>query len=175
MASYTLISSVTVGAGGASSIDFTSIPQTYTDLQVVTSMRSTRSGVSNEITFLRINGDTGSNYYYNFLRGDGSTAASGTGSAITGIYVASTPAGNATASIFQNGSIYIAKYTGTVDIKSVMSSSRMENNGTTGVWTESMAAIWNSTSAVTSLKLYLENGPTYAQYTTAYLYGIKNA
>ena len=41
MATYTLISSVTVGAGGASSIDFTSIPSTYTDLLVKISARST--------------------------------------------------------------------------------------------------------------------------------------
>ena len=41
---YTLISSVTVGAGGASSIDFTSIPATYTDLLVKFSLRTDFNG-----------------------------------------------------------------------------------------------------------------------------------
>ena len=40
---YTLISSVTVGSGGAASIEFTSIPSTYTDLVLKLSARSSRN------------------------------------------------------------------------------------------------------------------------------------
>jgi hypothetical protein len=58
---YTLISSVTVGAGGASSIDFTSIPATYTDLLIKVSARGA-SGASNITGTLRFNSDAGSNY-----------------------------------------------------------------------------------------------------------------
>ena len=59
---YTLISSVTVGSGGASSIDFTSIPATYTDLCLVWSGRSAGSDVDTKITFnsedLKLNDET---------------------------------------------------------------------------------------------------------------------
>ena len=37
---HNLISTITVGSGGAASIDFTSIPQTYTDLLVKISLRA---------------------------------------------------------------------------------------------------------------------------------------
>jgi hypothetical protein len=36
-ATYKLIETVTVGSGGAANIEFTSIPQTYTDLKLVIS------------------------------------------------------------------------------------------------------------------------------------------
>ena len=53
---YTLISTVTVGAGGAASIDFNSIPGTYTDLLLVVSVRSTRPAATNDGLFMSING-----------------------------------------------------------------------------------------------------------------------
>ena len=55
------IASVTVGSGGASSIDFTSIPSTYTDLVVVHSLRGTNAAVYQQAR-IQFNGDTASNY-----------------------------------------------------------------------------------------------------------------
>ena len=52
-----LISSVTVGSGGASSIDFTSIPQTYTDLVVRWSTRGTAATVYDQV-YVKFNNTT---------------------------------------------------------------------------------------------------------------------
>jgi len=59
---FVKIASVTVGAGGASSIDFTSIPGTYTDLKVVISARGSRSNSGSQTVSVRFNSDSGANY-----------------------------------------------------------------------------------------------------------------
>jgi hypothetical protein len=67
MATYTLINSVTVGSGGAASMEFTSIPSTYTDLVVKISGRSDNTG--SFANYLRFNSDSGNNYTWINLYG----------------------------------------------------------------------------------------------------------
>lgn len=75
---YYALSSVTVGAGGASSIEFTNIPQTYKHLQIRGFVRE-NSG-NNHIVLMQINNDTvvGGNYYQHHLLGDGNSVFSNT-------------------------------------------------------------------------------------------------
>ena len=69
-----LIAKQTVGAGGATSVTFSNIPQTYTDLKVVCSTRES----TDSYLGVYFNGDTNSaNYTSIILRGNGSGAASG--------------------------------------------------------------------------------------------------
>ncbi|CAB4173630.1 hypothetical protein UFOVP973_1, partial [uncultured Caudovirales phage] len=56
---YVLLNSNTVGVGGTASVTFSSIPQTYTDLMVRISARSTLSGAK---VIVQINGVTSSSY-----------------------------------------------------------------------------------------------------------------
>ena len=161
---YTLISSVTVGAGGASSIDFTSIPATYTDLLVKVSARDTNA---NGEFYLRFNSST-TNYSDRWLYGSGSSAASTTNTKID-LFLASS---GYTANTFGNTEIYIPNYNSS-NYKSVSSDSVQENNAT-GSYTLLEAGLWSSTSAITSVNL-IPAGGTFAQYSTAYLYGIKNS
>ena len=77
---YIKIASITVGSGGASSVSFTSIPSTYTDLCLLSSARTNRSDVSDPIK-LNLNGDTGSNYPYKYLLGNSTGSSSGSGTA----------------------------------------------------------------------------------------------
>jgi len=102
--SYELIETVEVGAGGAASIEFTSIPQDGTDLVVLLSGRTT-SG-SNRAD-LELNGST-ANFTRLRLTGNGSSVASGshTNSIFQGVSRASD-----TANTFGNTSIYISNYT----------------------------------------------------------------
>ena len=95
------IQTVTVGAGGAASIEFTSIPQTYTDLVIVCSARnSSSSGID---MGMRFNGNTGTNYSYRSVYGSGSTASSGSASSETLFTRAGYSAGSGyTASTFSN-------------------------------------------------------------------------
>ena len=173
---YELIASNTVGSGGASSVTFSSIPQTYTDLKVVFSLRSSNAAVD-DATFLRFGSnssiDTGSNYSYKYLRGNGSSASSGSSSPQTFIYVGQGVANNATSNTFGNGEIYISNYTSS-NYKSVSVDCVGENSGTLD-YDSMIAGLWSNTSAVYQIYLYPENGPTFTQYSTFYLYGIKNS
>ena len=168
---YTLISSVTVGSGGAANIEFTSIPATYTDLSVVFSIRCVRSSVV-EPGMLRFNSST-SNYSLRRLNADGSTVASSAVSGETGMIFGDINGDTATSNTFGNGSIYIPNYTGS-NFKSISTDVVVENNAT-----ESsqylLAGLWSDTSAITTIRLYSRNSHNFMQYSTAYLYGISNA
>ena len=167
---YTLISSVTVGSGGAANMDFTSIPQTYTDLKIVISARNTAaSGVESQI-LLTVNGN-GSNGSWKLLYGNGSAAVSGAGSGY--LQPAHAPSATTTANTFGNAEIYFPNYTSTTTYKSFSSDFVTENNATSsllGIY----ANLWSSNSAITQLTL-TSNVSNFVQYSTAYLYGISNA
>jgi hypothetical protein len=164
-------SAVTVGAGGASSIDFTSIPSTYTDLVVILSARSSRSNTTDTV-FLKFN-NTNTTYTTRRLYGLGSTTGSDTGSVGNGIDIASITAATSTASTFSNQQIYIPNYAGSTQ-KSVSSDSISENNSSTGNFLNLTAGLWNGTSAINQITLTPDVG-SFVQYSTAYLYGVSNA
>lgn len=167
---FTLIASSTVGSGGAASIDFTSIPSTYTDLVVKTSMRTTGTGAP--WFLLRFN-NSSSSYSQIYLYGTGAAAASttsGTSGYMT--LAAGINSTSQTASTFTNAEIYIPNYAGSNN-KSVSADTGQENNATTAYATLA-AGLWSNSSAITQVTLYPETG-NFAQYSTAYLYGVKNA
>jgi hypothetical protein len=159
-------STVTVGSGGAASIDFTSIPSTYTDLQLVYSARCVSGGPAGIL--LTLNGST-SSFTARYLRGDGSSASSSTFNR----YVGAANGSGDTASSFSSNAVYIPNYAGSTN-KSYSVDSVTENNGTTAYQTM-IAGLWSNTSAITSLSLTVDASLTFAQYSTASLYGIKNS
>ena len=170
---YELISSVTVGSGGAANIEFTSIPATYTDLLVKLSGRSSRSGAYGEEFLLTFNNNT-SGYSEQWLRGTGSTVA---GSSFSGssIQQLGQPGAAATANTFGNWEFYIPNYAGS-NYKSIILDGVTESNSTTAGHALAYlhAGLWSNSAAITSIKLsagaYLA-----VEHSTAYLYGISNA
>jgi hypothetical protein len=164
---YTLIEKITVGAAGASSITFTSIPQTYTDLLVVLSLRSARPSQTNSSAKIYFNSNT-SNYTWRELGGNGATAFSNNGSTPGYTYI---PATNATASTFGNAYIYIPNYTSSNN-KSYSMDGVDETNASTIDAQTLFAGLWSNSSAITSITIEENNSSTFVQYTTAYLYGI---
>ena len=167
-ATFTLISSVTVGSGGAANIEFTSIPSTYTDLLVKVCGRSAASGSTYDDLGIYFNSST-ANLSWRILYGTGAAASSTLG---TTRYFAFVPGASATASTFGNVEYYIPNYTGSNN-KSVSVDSVTENNATT-VLSSIAAGLWSSSSAITTITLNPANG-NFVQYSTAYLYGISNA
>lgn len=171
----TLIQSVTVGAGGASSIDFTSIASTYTDILVKMSLRTDRSAIGDQIKFT-VNGST-STYSGIVLLGTGASVLSETSSAAgagSGYLIGENMnAATSTASTFGNAEIYIPNYAGSTN-KSMSWDIVAENNATTG-YQAIEAGLWATTSAITSIKLQSANAANFVQYSTAYLYGISNS
>jgi len=169
---YNLIASQVVGSGGASSITFSSIPQTYTDLKLVISARSTST--SGAIGF-QFNGDTGSNYSWRRIIGNGSSASSGSGTAVTGVAGDETGT-DLTASTFSNNEMYIPNYSVSGIAKSVSVDGVTENNATTA-YAQLTANLWTGTGAITQITILSYGGSSanLAQNSTFYLYGIKNS
>jgi hypothetical protein len=166
-ATYTLISSVTVGSGGASTISFTSIPNTYTDLVVKFSGNS-----SNQTPRVNFNNSSSSIYSEKLFYGQGTSAASASNTNTTYFDWVALCINNGS-NFFGNSEFYIPNYAGSNN-KSVSSDSVTEVNSTTGNNLYLDAGLWASNSAITSIQIFFAAG-NFLQYTTAYLYGISNA
>jgi hypothetical protein len=153
-------------SGGQTTIQFTNIPQTYDDLQIFISARSTRATVEDGLG-LQVNGLT-SGYTYRNITGNGSSVASANTN-FEQTWSGRVPAANATASTFSNNLVYIPNYKNN-SVKIYMSDSAAENNATEAYLV--MQAISNSTtSAITSITLNALNG-NLANGSSATLYGI---
>jgi hypothetical protein len=168
MATYIQIATVTVGAGGAASIDFSSIPSTYTDLLLVGSVRSSNSNNYGDV-FFTFNGAT-TNRSARYLEGSGSAAASGTQ---TTMGAGSGQGNSATASTFGNFQLYIPNYAGSTN-KSSSADGVGENNATQAYATLT-ANLWSSTAAINQITILPLSTFNFVQYSTASLYGIKNS
>lgn len=162
---FSLIASSTVGAGGAANITFSSIPATYTDLCLKVSVRSSDSSYVQGL-LVAFNGSS-SSFTYRLLEGDGSTAASYSGS--TGRIGPSTAA-LSTASTFSNIETYIPNYASSNN-KSFSTDAVSENNLASQAYADLTASLWSNTSVISSISLSLQAG-NFVQYSTAYLYGI---
>jgi hypothetical protein len=164
---FELIASSTVGSGGAANIDFTSIASTWTDLCLVASVRGT-SAYTFQNMLLKINGAT-TNGSTRWLKGDGSSATSASD---TPIYSESMNYANSTSNTFSSFQFYFPNYLSSA-YKSVSIDVVTENNATAANM-QLQAGLWSNTSAITSLGIYPNIG-NFVQYSTAYLYGVKNA
>lgn len=171
MATYKLIETVTVGSGGAASIAFTSIPQTFTDLQLVTSWRTNNASVADYVA-VSFNSST-SSFSARGLYGTGSVTGSYSYTTSPDSRIIAQAVGNtATASVFSSGSLYLPNYTSN-NFKSYSTDSTRENN-TTANEMAIQAGLWSDTSAITSITLTSWAGATILQYSSASLYGISN-
>ena len=168
---HILIQTITVtAAGGAANIEFTSIPQTYTDLQLVVSGRSTGAVVAANIN-LTFNGSA-TGYSTRNVWGNGAAVQNDSAST-TFLYGSVAVSGaSATASVFGNSSFYIPNYAGSTN-KSVLMDFVTENNATTA-YNVLVAGLWSNTAAITQITMVLNSG-NFAQYSSASLYGIKNS
>jgi hypothetical protein len=170
---YTLISSATVGAGGAANIEFTSIPATYTDLAIYLSIRSARAANQDPLR-MQFNSTT-TGYSYRQLYGGAAGGSIVTGSDLGSVAFAGiSPAANNTANTFSSQWIYIPNYTASSN-KSYSIDSVSENNASTYFQLDLIAQLWSNSAAISSIKLLSENAANFVQYSTAYLYGISNA
>jgi len=170
---HKLIETKTVSSSTAASIEFTSIPQTYTDLILYVSARTDQATTTSNL-LMQFNSDTGLNYYSRNLWGNGSTAQ--VDNALGSAYIYAGPVFNAsvsTSNVFGNASIYIPNYAGS-SYKAVSSDGVSDDNATTR-YTAFAAGLWQSTSAITSIKIYSGGSANLVQYSSVSLYGIKNS
>lgn len=154
-----------------STITINSIPQGFTDLLLVFSLRANNASYAFDDIGLRLNGDSASNYTNCILRTrDGSVGTfSGAGSSIT-LYGA--PSAGATGNTFGNASAYITNYTSSTT-KSISAEGYGENNSGSAVQGGIVAARWSGTAPVTSLTIVSLNGWDFIVNSSVTLYGIK--
>jgi hypothetical protein len=161
-----LVSTTTVGAGGAASIEYTNIAQTGKDLLLLVSGGSTSTG-SFRVLRLEINANTGTNYSSRDLQGDGTTPGSTSQTSATYIDAGYVTATGSFANSFGSSAIYFTNYAGSAS-KSISSDSVSEANTTTQ-GQRIVAGLWNQTSAITSIRIFLSAG-NWTQNSTASLY-----
>jgi len=170
------ISTVTVGAGGTSTVTFSSIPSTYTHLQLRVFAQTNRGTYGRDGFIMRFNSDSGSNYSYHYLVGDGSTIGAGGASSQSQMRtpeVTSTTAGSTT---FGGFIMDILDYSNVSKNKTVRMLGGGDHNGTIaglGAQVELSSGGWYSTSAISSITLSPNVGTSISQYSKFALYGIK--
>ena len=168
------IATTTVGSGGASTIDFTSISSSYTHLQIRMLVRTNRADTGDTI-WIRCNSDTGSNYTAHILWGDGASVGAQANYTNDRMYLQyyGIPGNNATASVFGVCVLDLLDYANTNKYKTVRMLSGQDRNGAGDV--ELNSGLWMSTSAVSSITISPRYGTGFVQYSSFALYGIKSA
>jgi hypothetical protein len=175
MGSRILISSQTLGSSAAS-VTFSSIPSTYTDLVLRTSVRESTSAQADDI-YIVFNGNTSSVYSYTYINASNATVSSSNsvtqGAPSTSVTFSDTSEGTSyTANTFASGELYIPNYTSTSSRP--ISSVGMTENNNAQAGMQLNAILYRGTSAITSMALTLGSG-SFAQYSTFALYGIKSS
>jgi len=170
MANMIPISTVTVGSGGVANISFTNIPQTYTDLVVRLSARSTSGGGDCTMIF---NGSTASAYSGKLIYGSGTAAAAASNSSQANMSwgAGAINRSTTTSNTFANTEIYIPNYTSS-NYKSVSTDSVEENNAE-AAYSELAASLWSNTAPINQITLTPSSSGNFVQYSTATLYGIR--
>jgi hypothetical protein len=169
--SYDALASYTVPSGGVSSVTFAGLPTggQYQHLQIRGILRSARA-LTQAGVLLRLNSDTGSNYSYTYLIGNGTTASSGRGTSTAELELFTGSA--VTTANPQMQIIDIFSYAGSTN-KTVLWAESSEKNGSGAV--SRNVGLWRNTSAINNIQLSDSSGRNFGVGTTATLYGIKNA
>ena len=153
-----------VPSGGASSIVFTSIPQTYEDLYLVVNARTTDANLGTDLK-LEFNGSS-ANFSYRHLYGDGSNPGSyGTSTNYQGWAVGA----NSTSNTFSSTAFYIQNYTSSTP-KSISNDHVNENSATTA-FHGIISSVWDNNSAISQIEIKIQTG-SLVQYSSATLYGV---
>jgi hypothetical protein len=160
-ATYDKIASTTLGSA-ASDITFTSISGTYTDIVMVGTWSVTTGSAALYAQIGNGSVDTGSNYSYTLLRGDGSSAASSRQSNVTVLVLDSV-----SASGLANSITSLQNYSNTTTNKTLLT--RQNNSGSNvGAYVN----LWRSTAAINTIKVF-PSASTFIAGTIFTLYGIK--
>jgi hypothetical protein len=162
-----LIQRTTVGSGGSSPITFSSIPSTYTHLQLRIISRLSTTTTGGRITF---NSDTATNYSRHYLEGTGSAATSGTNSSVAFIDVVDSTISSDSANIFGVNVIDILDYANTNKYKTIRNLAGVDTNG--AGYVDLYSGSWRSTSAISTITITPQAG-NFTQYSSFALYGIK--
>jgi hypothetical protein len=165
---YEPIATSTLGSA-QSNIEFTSIPNTYTDLVIAGGLRVDNAGSGAENMLIRFNGDTGSNYSITYMLGDGSSG--GYGSFENFDSFSNSSVGNSDTNLYSVELWHINNYANTTTYKGII----LGHFAQFGNQVQQFIGTWRSTSAITSIKIFPSGSKNLASGSTLTLYGIKAA
>jgi hypothetical protein len=160
---YESIATTTVGSGGQATISFTSIPSTYKHLQIRQMNFSNSAATSLRLQF---NSDTGNNYSWHYISGDGASASAGAATSLNYGYVGYSGGINNSCV----GVIDILDYKDTNKNKTVRSLFGYDVNGAGG-FMNYFSSGWYNTAAITRIDLFTA-ATSFNQYSSFALYGI---
>jgi hypothetical protein len=168
---YDSIATTTVGAGGTATITFSSIPATYTHLQVRGIMRNTNQ---NDFTLRgRFNSDTAGNYARHTLKGNGATASAVAETSQTYMtFDEMSPVSGNIANTFGVMVWDILDYANTNKYKTSRILGGFDANGSGRILFDS--TLWQSTTAVSTISIFMA-ADNFAEYSQFALYGVKGA
>lgn len=168
---YDSLASVTLSATTASVI-FAGIPSGYKHLQIRFISRTTVASTGFDDTLVQFNGDTGANYAFHRLMGDGSTVTAVGLTGYPNIYISgSSVRGNSMSNAYGATILDILDYSSSVKNKVTRALDGVDINGSGEI--HLMSGLWLSTSPITSITLTAESSHSFAQYSTFALYGVK--
>lgn len=170
--SYESIATVSAAAGGSSSLTFSSIPSTYTHLQIRGIVRTNRNLYVDYYKF-NFNSDTSANYSAHALYGDGSSVLTSATTSGTSIDVARSAGNTSVANGFGLIVMDILDYQNTNKYKTTKTLAGYDDNGQGQLWFQS--GLWMNTNAITNITIAPGVGTSFLQYTQFALYGIKGA
>jgi hypothetical protein len=167
-----------VASSAQSSLTFSSIPQTYTDLLLLASVRTTTNNGGRDTWVLTLNGVTGANYGYVYnINYEATNNAAGYGGANypnSRMGYASCAANDSDSTFFGVSKVYIPSYSQTGFRKIVRFDSGTISHTATQFMLARSAGRHSETAAITSITVY-PNADNFATGTTYTLYGIKNS
>jgi hypothetical protein len=161
---YTPIATTTLGSGSAG-VTFSSIPSTYTDL-ILVSVALRDGGGGGDPVKAQFNSDTGNNYSFTQVYGNGSSAASGAAS--NNNYAFAGVAGDTSGTAWVSNIFQVMNYANTTTNKTTLN-----RNNDLGSYVGATVSTWRSTSAISSIYLFTTSG--FKSGSTFTLYGVKNA
>jgi hypothetical protein len=163
---YEPIATTTVNGTSTGSVTFSSIPGTYTDLRLVFG-GSWIASFGYAVFWLRLNGDTGTNYSSTYIQAYGSGYLSSRESNQSNMYLNySQDSGNASSMTTMD----IMNYSNSTTNKTVLAKGSQGDYSVTP-----SVGLWRSTSAITSVEIRLADNVKFSSGSVVTLYGIKAA
>jgi hypothetical protein len=158
-------------SSNATTITFSSIPSTYSHLQIRGIARTDRSDGNQDALKIRYNSDTGNNYTIHYLFANGVSVGSGGTAPSSGNFADGITNSVSAANCFGSFVIDILDYANTNKYKTNKAFSGREDNTAGATWLES--GLWMNTNAISSITIIPNTGPNFVQYSEFSLYGIK--
>jgi hypothetical protein len=170
--SFESIATIT-GNGSSNTLTFSSIPATYSSLQIRGVARTTRAANDSTLS-LRFNSNNNPNYINHYINGYGYGLGASGSTSNTSVWMGEATGSTAASNLVGTNLIDIQDYASTTKNKTLRSISGLEVNGSgSAIYLHS--GLFLSTSAINQIDLIVTDGSNWTSQTTFALYGIKGA